>query len=159
MRFLSFLLAIFIGLSAQVVAATAPKAPRWHCQISASMRGDIDHFWKYGQDSWKGVGTMVCEGGGPSTFRNVTVDYHSYFEGFGADSNASLDVQIDLWTSMLPRDFQTRHQVWDRDNGPSVKWTISSALTEGRVFVSAFRPDIAHSSIQRGYLVIRPRSE
>lgn len=139
--------------------AIPTKKINWHCQLSANLNGDDTHFWESGQDAWKGSGSMVCEGGGQSLCRKVAVAFNSLYEGFGANQTATLDMQVDMSTSMSPNEFQVRSVVSDRDLGPSVRWAFSSQLSEGRVFVTAFQPDLAVYSVQRGNLLIRSAGE
>lgn len=133
----------------------AEAAPMWHCQLVAGLVGDSEHFMYYGRDSWNGTGYLYCESGSQTVNRSVAVSFNSMEVGFGADQHARLDLEMEIYTQTNPARLQVRGMVADIDRANSVRWQITTGLTDVRVWVSSVSQKMAYPSLQRGTLFIR----
>lgn len=74
----------------------------WFCSLSTELKGEHEHFFRYGRDSWTGQAIMNCDSGRRKISKTVEVAFQSTKEGFGADEKSRLQIAVALTSLTEP---------------------------------------------------------
>jgi hypothetical protein len=85
-----FLAIVFVAVFlAPVSSFTSQKKLPWQCYIHGSVAGDSSEFYRYAQDTWTGIGVIVCDTskGDRKSFFSTRLTLRSLVTGDGPDAS------------------------------------------------------------------------